>query len=123
MDNMHLNPLGVVQNLGLVDRIVRLVIAWGLIAYAAFDLNSGAMVTWHGYAILFAAYPMFTGMFGHDPFYALLHARSCDFEGRNQCGTMPFEVAAALGKHPSCTTDYDCHLQPRKHDEHHGATA
>lgn len=124
MDNLNLNRLGVAQNLGLFDRIARLVLGWSLLGYAAFDLMfGGATASWHGFAMIIAIYPLMTGMLGQDPLYALIHARSCDTQGRNQCGTMPFEIAAALGKHPTCSSDYDCHLQLGRHDDHRGATA
>lgn len=102
--------IGVVQNVGLNDRLLRTLLGWGVIGFAAWDLVNGAQVGWHTYAILLAVYPLLTAILGWDPFYAAFGNRSCDVSERNRCGTFPFEVYAALGKHPRCNTEYDCHL-------------
>lgn len=102
--------IGVVQNVGLNDRLLRTLLGWGVIGMAALDLVGGAQVGWHTYAILLAIYPLLTAILGWDPFYAVFGNRSCDISERNRCGTFPFEVYAALGKHPRCASDYDCHL-------------
>jgi hypothetical protein len=104
--------LTVIQNLGLVDRVVRTLIGWGLIAAAAADVLSGQQVSWHPYAILFAVYPILTAIVGYDPFYSAAHTKSCDLSERNRCGTFPFEVSAALGHQPRCASEFDCHLEP-----------
>lgn len=110
--NAATHRIGVAQNLGLADRIVRFVIGFGLMGVAAYDLYSGSMVSWHAYAIILAIYPCLTSIVGVDPVLAMLDARTCnlDEKGRNRCGTFPFEVAAALGKKVKCQDEFDCHI-------------
>jgi len=92
--------LGVVQNTGLMDRVVRLSIGGALIAASAISLSSPAPVIWETYAILLAIYPLMTGMLGWDPVYTMFNAKTCRLTGRNQCGTLPYEVDAMLGHNP-----------------------
>jgi len=97
-----------VQNIGLVDRMVRF---FGGGALMAFGIIS-ALMTKHdvvsAVAILLAVYPLMTTMMGWDPFYQLLGARSCNRAGgRNQCGTLPYEVDAALGHDPTPDEGYE----------------
>ena len=115
------DKLGVVQNLGLVDRCVRTAIGWFLIGAALTDLYSGAVVSWHGYAILVAVYPILTGILGWDPIYNLVGARTCELTGRNRCGTFPFEVSATLGRNPECKSEYDCSLGDEDSSRRHAA--
>lgn len=102
--------MSVVQNVGLNDRVLRTILGWGLIGFAFVDLMNGAQVGWHTYAILLAVYPLLTSILGWDPFYAVFGGKSCDLSERNRCGTFPFQVSAAMGNHPHCTSDVDCHL-------------
>jgi hypothetical protein len=104
--------IGVVQNTGLADRILRAVLATLMLGIPAFDLVvNEAVVTWHGISMLLAVYPALTAILGWDPFYQLGNAKTCDTSDRNRCGTLPFEVSAAMGHDPKCQSDYDCHLE------------
>lgn len=96
-----------IQNLGLTDRIIRGMIAVLLIGLPTLDLANGAVFDWHGYAILLGTYPALTSILGWDPFYALFNVRSCGYEPRNQCGTFPYEVDAALGHNPTVDKDHE----------------
>lgn len=99
--------LGVVQNLGLVDRGFRFAIGIALITFAAITLVTGSAVTWQGFAILFSIYPLMTGMLGIDPVYSLFHKKTCGLNDRNQCGTIPYQVDAAMGHHPVPDKGYE----------------
>ena len=75
----------VVQNMGLVDRAVRLLIGVALLSvsyfYAIHAEGQYQIVEFFSFAI--ALYPIFTGMFGWDPAYAMFHGRTCSDTGRN----------------------------------------
>jgi hypothetical protein len=100
-----------VQNLGLLDRIIRIVIGGGMFAIATVDLAiMKSAFDWHGYVMLAAVYPVLTAVLGWDPFYALIGTKSCSERGRGQCGTFPYEVNAALGRYGTpgrnCESDH-----------------
>ena len=75
-------------------------------------------------AILFAIYPLMTTMMGWDPLYQLFGARSCTVEGgRQQCGTFPYEVDAALGHDPKPDQSHDHSLTGSHHEARPKAVA
>jgi len=102
-----INKLGVVQNLSLVDRLFRFAVGIALIAAAAFSLIAGNTVVWQGFAILVSIYPLMTGMLGVDPIYSVFHKKTCGINDRNQCGTIPYQVDAAMGHHPIPDKGYE----------------
>ena len=117
----------VIQNIGLFDRVLRLLIGGALVGVAYhLHTNTGlALPTWGGaYVIAVALYPIFTGMLGWDPFYAMFSGGSCSSSGRNQCGTLPFQMMAMAGHAPGyCDTDAEhsleaCHTGPAEHPHH-----
>lgn len=117
----------VVQNIGLVDRFIRFfgggaILAWGALSLA---LEAGSPIS-ATIAILLAVYPLMTTVMGWDPFYQLLGTRTCSLEGgRNQCGTLPYEVDAAVGHNPQPDRgfDYDHSLAGSHHDPGHKSAA
>ena len=109
MHTLH-QSLGAVQNLGWLDRTVRLIIGAALIAVVLFELGQGNTLGWQAYLPIVAIYPLLSGMLGWDPLYATGHVKSCDTSSRNKCGTYLFEVESAMGKDVSCNDGYDCSL-------------
>ncbi len=107
--------IGVIQNIGWLDRTIRAVIGAGLMGVAFYELYApgiGATATWHSYAVLIAVYPLMTSMLGWDPFYALSHTKSCDTSTANRCGTYPYELKAAFGHAPDvCELDSEHSLE------------
>jgi hypothetical protein len=108
------------ENIGLIDRMLRFFGGGALMIYGVMS----AVLTGHdvvsAIAILLAVYPLMTTMMGWDPIYELLGARSCEVEGgRNQCGTLPFELDSALGHEPKPDAgyDYDHSLAGSHHEE------
>ena len=96
------------ENIGLVDRVARFFGGSALMAYGAIN----AVMTGHDLisaaAILLAVYPLMTAMMGWDPLYQLFGVRTCKLKGgRNQCGTLPYEVDSALGHDPKPDQGYD----------------
>ncbi|MBI3772715.1 MAG: DUF2892 domain-containing protein [Gammaproteobacteria bacterium] len=108
--------LGALQNVGLWDRILRVIIGSGLIAVVLVDLYQRTDLGWHAYLPIIAIYPMLTGILGFDPLYSSVNYRTCDSSMRNRCGTFPFEVEAAFGKDVKCDETYhDCSLSGNDH--------
>ena len=90
-----------VHNLGLIDRMVRFFGGGMLLAYGIVDIVLNGNHLAAAAAIILAVYPLMTTVMGWDPFYQIIGGRSCSLEGgRNQCGTLPFEVDAAMGHNP-----------------------
>lgn len=90
-----------VENIGLVDRMVRFVGGGVLMTFGALKIALTGNDVISAAAILLAVYPLMTTFVGWDPIYQLLGGRSCSLGGgRNQCGTLPYEIDAALGHNP-----------------------
>ena len=116
----------VVQNMGLIDRVLRLFVGVALLSvsyyYAVHADVKYQLFEFYSFAI--ALYPIFTGMFGWDPFYAIFHGRTCSDTGRNQCGTLPYQWQAMMGHAPKyCESDTEhslesCHDEPEEHPHH-----
>ena len=112
-----LAKIGVIQNLGLADRVLRLIIGISLLggAIAHMQMNGNVVSAWHALAGLVSVYPFLTGIVGWDPLYSLLRVRTCSLTGKNQCGTFPYEVDAALGHNPKPEKDFDHSLTGSRH--------
>lgn len=115
----------VLQNVGLIDRLTRLLLGASILAWTYYsavykELEAAAWVT---YSFGIALYPVFTGMLGWDPFYALFGGRTCS-GGSQPCGSLPYQVKALFGRAPRyCDTDVErsleaCHDQPGEHPRH-----
>jgi hypothetical protein len=90
------------QNLGLWDRVIRLVIGLLMLGVPFVELvQPGSSVAWwHGPSMLLSVYPCLTGILGMDPILKMIDARTCSVNGRNQCGSFPYQVDAILGHNP-----------------------
>jgi len=107
MDRIE-GKIPVVQNIGLADRLVRFFGGGALLAWGALSLVMESTPIWATVAILLAVYPLMTTIMGWDPFYQLFGARTCSLEaGRNQCGTLPYEIDAAIGHNPQPENGYE----------------
>jgi len=109
--------ISTVQNIGLIDRMVRFfgggaLLAWGCLTLVMSGSSLIAVI-----AALLSVYPLMTTMMGWDPLYQLFGAKTCSLEaGRNACGTLPYEVDSALGHDPKPDHDYDHSLAGSHHD-------
>ena len=111
-----LNKLGVVQNTGLLDRVLRVIIgAIMLIGVIVYIQRTGVVVDWEAYVALLSIYPLLSGILGWDPLYAMVRYRTCRMTGRNQCGTLPYQVDAVMGHRPRPNHDYDHSLAGSHH--------
>ena len=96
-----IKSIGVVQNIAWYERVVRVVAGALMIAGPIFLMSTEMQVApWMSYVMLVAIYPLLTGIMGFDVLYTLLGVKTCGTSNRNQCGSFPFEVDAALGHNP-----------------------
>jgi hypothetical protein len=110
--------LGVPQNLGWLDRVIRLVLGCALLGVPWILLGKQTTVaSWHSYAMILSIYPFLTGILGWDPIYSLFGAKTCGTSERNPCGTLPYEVDAALGHHPIPDSDIEHSLKTSHHEK------
>jgi len=107
MDGIGTRRLGVIQNTGFFDRILRIFVGIVLLAGGMISLALFETVSRQGYAILMSIYPLMTGMLGWDPFYSLFGKKSCRIDGRNQCGTLPFEMRILRGQRRVTDQSFD----------------
>ena len=117
MHTLH-KQLGAVQNLGWLDRSVRLIVGAALIAIVLMELGKGNTLGWQAYLPIIAIYPLLSGIVGWDPLYATGHVKSCDTSSHNKCGTYLFEVESAMGKDVECNDGYDCSLSGNEKSHH-----
>jgi hypothetical protein len=90
-----------VENIGLVDRMIRFVGGGAVMTFGILKIVSTGHDVISAAAILLAVYPLMTTVVGWDPIYQLFGGRSCSLKGgRNQCGTLPYEIDAVLGHNP-----------------------
>jgi len=108
MTNEQKRPFRIVENIGWLDRIIRMVLGSVLLvvpvimlATHAMRLDEGGSVSaWWYVAMLVALYPFWTSSIGWDPVYNLFNVCTCGGSEKNPCGTFPYEVDAAVGHHP-----------------------
>ena len=109
--------VGVMQNLGWFDRVLRFVLGSVLLALPCYLIISGSHeVTWYLMGtILLSVYPLLTSIIGVDQIYNFFNMKSCGTSSRNQCGTFPFEIDAALGNNPIPDSDIEHSLEHSRH--------
>lgn len=109
--------LTAIQNLGLSDRMIRLIFSAVFLASPAYHLAlfDAHFALQHGVLMLLSIYPGLTAFLGWDPFYQMAYTKSCGATERNQCGTLPYQVDAALGHHPIPNDDWDHSLAGSHH--------
>ena len=108
MTNEYKRQFRIIENIGWVDRLIRIVVGSVLLvvpiiilAMHAMRLDEGnAVSAWWYVAMLFALYPFWTSSIGWDPVYNLFNVRTCGGSEKNPCGSFPYEVDAAVGNHP-----------------------
>ena len=123
-DRQNKRP-GVVQNEGWVDRLIRFIVGSVLVSVPLTIIGmklplwpDGASISvWVYVTMLFAIYPFWTAAIGWDPVYALFGFRTCGGSEKNPCGTLPYELDAAMGHHPIPESDYQHNLASAHHEE------
>ncbi|MDR2878067.1 MAG: DUF2892 domain-containing protein [Chromatiales bacterium] len=106
--------LGVIQNLSLLDRILRGVLTAVLLATPVVYIatNNAPYQLWNGIFWLLSVYFGLTALLGWDPLYHLVGAKSCK---TGACGTLPYQVDAAMGHHPEPKSGFDHSLGGSRH--------
>ena len=112
-----------IENMGLIDRSARFLIGGGGLAYFIFYTGLTHPIMMMASQVLVAGlcvYLIMTAMIGWEPLYAVFSVKSCSLSGRNQCGSLPYQVMALLGRSPKyCETDSQhsleaCHNDPQE---------
>lgn len=82
------------ENLGVIDRTLRLIIGFSLIVPLIVTINvlSPALMSGLPFAIVAMFYLLLTGMMGWDPFYALVNKKSCGGSRWNSCGSYAHQL-------------------------------
>lgn len=109
--------LRVPQNLGWLDRVIRVLVGSAMLIYPAYLLatTDSTQAQWPFYSMLVSIYPWLTGIVGYDPLYKLFGVRTCNTTGKNSCGTFPYEVDAALGNKPIPNSNIEHSLDQSRH--------
>lgn len=105
------------QNVGVIDRTVRVIAGFAMLGIPYFQLlqPSAVLEYWQALSMAFSVYPCLTGIMGYDPFYGLFSVKSCDTSSRNQCGSFPYQVDALLGHDPIPEDDQEHSLMHSTH--------
>lgn len=107
------------QNLGLADRAIRVVIGFAMLGGGAAYVTMGAGVFSPTVLMIMVAslYPLFTAIIGVDLLYLFMGNRSCGNDGRNACGTFPYQVKSWMGTVPVYSESADQHSLEGRHDD------
>jgi hypothetical protein len=81
----------VLQNVGLFDRIIRVVVGLAMIGFWFFYPVESVNI-WLALLALVGIYPLLSGILGWCPIYAMLHTKTCGSDEHNSCGTFPDQV-------------------------------
>lgn len=106
------------ENMGVIDRSVRVFVGCLLIIPLVFNINNISPILLDGmtYAIVGVFYLMLTGMLGWDPIYKLFDAKTCSISKRNPCGSYMYQLRALLGRQSEKDPGYQTQaLKPGEH--------
>lgn len=109
--------LGVVQNMGWLDRVAHFVLGTLMMAGPIVLMSTNQLEpAWYLYvSMLLAVAPITFSIFGLEPIYSIFNVKSCGTSNRNQCGTFPYEVDAALGRNPKPESIREHSLELSRH--------
>ena len=79
------------QNIGLIDRSVRVIVGLAMIS-AWFFYPVESVSLWFAILPLLGVFPLLSGILGWCPTYAIFHTKSCGTDKRNSCGTLPDQL-------------------------------
>jgi len=86
------------QNIGLIDRTVRVIVGLAMISVVLFYPFESVNL-WFAILPLLGVYPLLSGILGWCPTYALFHTKSCGTDGHNSCGTFPDQLDHMIHPH------------------------
>jgi len=79
------------QNVGLIDRAVRVIVGLGMIGFWFFYPVESVNI-WLAVLALLGVFPLLSGIIGWCPVYAIFHTKSCGTDEKNSCGTFPDQL-------------------------------
>jgi len=106
------------ENLGVIDRTMRLIIGFSLIVPLIVNINvfSPALMSGLPFAVVAMFYLLLTSMMGWDPFYALISKKSCGGSGWNSCGSYPHQLRTLFKLESKKDPGYQTTaLKPKEH--------
>lgn len=86
------------QNIGLIDRLVRIGVGAGMIG-VWFFYPVEIVSMWFAVLPLLGVFPILSGIIGWCPAYAMFHTKSCGTDEHNSCGTMPDQLNHMIHPH------------------------
>ena len=87
-----------IQNIGLIDRVVRMLVGIAMIStWFFYPIESVSM--WFAILPLLGVFPLLSGIIGWCPIYALFHTKSCGMDKHNSCGTLPDQFDHMIHPH------------------------
>ena len=90
----------VLQNVGAIDRTIRVVIGLCMIGvWFFYPIESVSM--WFAALPLLGILPVLSGILGWDPFYALFGKKTCGRDADHPCGSYPDQLSHLVrSEHP-----------------------
>jgi Inner membrane protein YgaP-like, transmembrane domain len=86
------------QNIGLIDRMVRIIVGSAMIStWFFYPVESVSL--WFAALPLLGVLPLLSGILGWCPTYAMFHTKSCGTDEHNSCGTIPDQVEHMIHPH------------------------
>lgn len=98
--------IAVQENMGIIDRSLRLLFGLLLLVPILVVTQTIEAPTWQLFTTLISFYLLLTAMLGWDPAYAALNRKTCDLSDKNRCGSIEYEVKAAMGDNPNNDKGY-----------------
>ena len=86
------------QNIGLIDRSVRIIVGAGMVS-TVFFYPFESVTLWFAIVPLVGIFPLLSGIIGWCPTYAMFHTKSCGTDAHNSCGTMTDQLDHMLHPH------------------------
>lgn len=106
------------ENLGVIDRTLRLIIGFSLIVPLIVTINalSPALMSGLPFALVTMFYLLLTSMMGWDPFYALISKKSCGGSRWNPCGSYSHQLRTLFNLEAKRDPSYQTTaLKPAEH--------
>ncbi|MEE8379919.1 MAG: DUF2892 domain-containing protein [Gammaproteobacteria bacterium] len=98
LDKSLQNQRYALQNIGIIDRMVRIVVGTAMIG-VLFVYPITTVNMWLVLVPLLGVFPLLTGILGWCPTYALFHTKSCGTDKHNNCGTFPDQLDHLIHPH------------------------
>ncbi|HEC19453.1 MAG TPA: DUF2892 domain-containing protein [Gammaproteobacteria bacterium] len=86
------------QNVGLIDRSVRVIVGLAMIG-SWFFYPMESVNLWFALLPLVGIVALLTGILGWCPVYAMFHTKSCGADAHNTCGTLPDQLTHMIDPH------------------------